>query len=408
MSGAAFILVINLLVAGLFCGSFVLIAAYGGYRSARWFAGAYAFGMVYLALEAVLPALADARPAAFLGAVTFTVTLLLLNVGLARRYDIEPPRQLLTLVLAFSLVSAALILDMPRDSIARMALYQAPYAAMQAIGAWIVLRGKPRGRLDTILATFLVLSAAHFMSKPLLATLFGGPGASPQAYLATNYAMISQSLGVVLSVATALLLLAMMILDGFRDITRRSETDGLSGLLNRRAFEERLDDLTVHQARTGLPLSVVMCDLDHFKAVNDSLGHAAGDRLIGRFAAVLRESIQPYHVAARIGGEEFAVLLPGSNLAAARLFAEHVRTTYAAQAGRDFPDAIVISASFGAAERLRAEEPAQFLSRADSALYAAKREGRNCVRLSHAIGHVSSDVRADRPEPDQPGIVTSR
>lgn len=405
MSGAAFIVIINLLVTGLFCGSFALIAAHSGYRSARWFAAAYAMGMVYLALEAVLPTLTDARIAVVLGAIAFTATLLLLNVGLACRYGMAPPVRLLSLVLGFSILSSGLIVDMPRDSILRMAVYQAPYAAMQMIGAWIVMRAPVRGRLDTILGIFIILGAVHFLAKPFLATLFGGPGASAQAYIETNYAMVSQSLGVVLSVATALLLLAALILDAYRDITRRSETDGLSGLLIRRAFEERLHGQIEARTRNGLPLSVIMCDLDHFKAINDTHGHAAGDRLIARFATVVREACQPHYIAARIGGEEFAILLPGSNLAAARLFAEHVRSTYTTVAGGEHPDWATISASFGVAEFLRGEEPSQFLSRADDALYAAKRDGRNRVRISLALEDAAASAANDHVQPE---IVTRR
>lgn len=385
MSGAAFILVINLLIAGLFCASFVLIAAYSGYRSARWFAAAYALGMVYLGLESALPVLDDARIAVFLGAVTFTVTLLLLNVGLARRYDVAAPRNALTAVLALALVDYAVIQDMPRDSLLRMVLYQLPYFAMPAIGAWIVLRAPKRRPVDTVLAAFLGLSALHFLTKPLVAMAVGGAGASPQDYLATTYAMVSQSAGAVLSVATALLLLAMLIADVFSDITRRSEIDSLSGLLNRRGFEDRLAELARERPRNGLPLSVVLCDLDHFKAVNDTFGHAAGDMLIGRFAETLRTAAASHHVVARIGGEEFAVVLPGSNVSAARLFAEHVRTAYAARATEGFPPEASFSASFGTAEMAAAELPAQLMSRADTALYAAKRAGRNCVRVSPTL-----------------------
>ena len=385
MSGAAFILVTNLFVAGLFCASFVLIAAYSGYRSARWFAAAYALGIVYLCLEFALPSLNDARTTAFLGGTTFAVTLLLLNVGLARRYDLESPRMLLTAVLAVSLVNYVAIQELPRGSMLRMTLYQLPYFAMQAIGAWTVLRAPKRRLADNVLAGFLGLSALHFLTKPLVAIAVGGPGASPQDYLATTYAMISQSMGVVLSVATALLLLAMLIVDVLSDITRRSEIDSLSGLFNRRGFEDRLAELAGAKSRNGLPLSVVLCDLDHFKAVNDTFGHAAGDMLIGRFAETLRAAAAPHHVVARIGGEEFAVILPGSNVSAARLFAEHVRAAYAERAAEGFEAEASFSASFGAAEMATGEQPAQVMLRADGALYAAKRAGRNCVRISPTL-----------------------
>ena len=382
MSGAAFILLINLLVAGLFCASFVLIAVYDRtYRSARWFAGAYATGMAYALIEFLIPAFTDVRVAVFLGHATFLVTLLMLNIGLARRYEVATPRILLTAVFAVSLVVSALLQDMPRASFLRMLLYQAPYFAMQAVGAAIVLRAGGRRPVDNLLAGFLGLSALHYLSKPFIAMAVGGAGAGPQDYLATTYAMVSQSMGTVLVVATALLLLAMLAVDIVRDITARSETDLLSGLLNRRGFEERLDQ-TVRRRANGLPVSLVICDLDHFKRVNDTYGHAAGDRLIALFAATLRDGAAGHHVLGRIGGEEFAAVLPGSNLASGRLFAETVRTAFAGHEIDGFPSGTGFTASFGVAELKAGETAASLMARADAALYEAKRAGRDCVRVS--------------------------
>ncbi|MEO3387186.1 GGDEF domain-containing protein [Mesorhizobium sp. CAU 1741] len=382
MSGAAFILGINLLIAGLFCATFVLIATYGRHRSAWWIAGAYACGVLYLGLEAVLPVLVDARLMFFLGATTFLAALLLLNIGLAHHYRRETPRTVLVGTLAVSMVAFTLTVDMPRDSMSRMFLYQTPYAAMQAIGALIVFAA-PRRRLpDNALGAFMLLSALHFLSKPLLATLLGGPGATSQDYLQTDYAMLSQALGVVLSVATALLLLVMLIASVLKDITAKSETDLLSGLLNRRGFEDRLADIARHRTANGMPVTLIMCDLDHFKSVNDTFGHAVGDRLIALFATTLRESAARHHVLGRIGGEEFAIVLPGSNLAAGRLFAENARTAYAGAQVDGLGALNSFTASFGVAEMEADEPPSVFAARADSALYEAKRSGRDCVRVS--------------------------
>lgn len=393
MSGAAFILGINLLIAGLFCATFVLIAIYSRYQSAFWFAAAYAAGMTYLGLEAMLPLMDDARVAVVLGATSFLTALLLLTVGFARRYDRETPRALLAGTFAASMVAFALTVEMPRDSILRMFLYQTPFAVMQAIGAWIVIEAGRRHSADRLLGAFLTLSALHFLSKPLLAVAFGGPGDSPQAYLGTTYAMLSQSMGVVLSVATALLLLVMLIADVLKDITAKSETDLLSGLLNRRGFEERLRDTARNRPDNGMPVTLVICDLDHFKAVNDTYGHAVGDRLIALFATTLRAAAASHHALGRIGGEEFAVVLPDSNLAAGRLFAESARTAFAGVALDGLAADIRFTASFGVAEMTPGESPASFMARADAALYEAKRAGRDCVRVAR-VEQIIDDGRS--------------
>ena len=383
MSGASIILAINLLVAGLFCASFVLIALYDArHVSARWFALAYAAGMGYIVLEALIPAFADARLAVFLGHAVFLLTLLLLNIGIARRYDIKVPRSLLAAIFVISLVVVALIQDMPRDSFLRMIFYQAPFSLMQAVGAWMVFRAARRRLIDNFLGAFLCLSSLHFLSKPFLAYMVGGVGARPQDYLGTTYAMVSQSIGTVLVVATALLLLAMLTADIVRDITDRSETDLLSGLLNRRGFEERLASITRGHAGKGLPVSLVICDLDRFKNVNDNYGHAVGDRLIAAFADTLRATSATSHVLGRIGGEEFAIILPGSNMAAGRLLAESIRAAFAECPVDGIPATERLTASFGVAELAASETPASLMARADAALYEAKRAGRDCVRVS--------------------------
>ena len=387
MSGAGFILVINLAVAGLFCVSFMVIAACDrDCLSARWFAGGYAFGMAYAALEAALSIFPHVTLGIFLGHQAFACALLLLNIGLARRYEVAPPRLLLGAAAVASLLAGLLLQDMPRASFLRNFLYQGPMFLMQAIGLYIVLRAsaaRPAGRsaIDTLLAVFLGVSALHFLAKPFIAAVLG-TGATAQDYLSTTYAMISQTMGAVVAIATALILLAALILDMVKAITARSETDSLSGLLNRRGFEERLADIAGRLPRDGAPVSLLICDLDHFKQVNDTWGHAAGDRVIAAFSATLRESAADHHVVGRIGGEEFAVLLPGCNLPAARLFAENVRAAFAGRGVDGFPAGERFTASFGVAEIAPEESAASLQLRADIALYEAKRAGRDCVRFS--------------------------
>ncbi|TIO39496.1 MAG: GGDEF domain-containing protein, partial [Mesorhizobium sp.] len=123
------------------------------------------------------------------------------------------------------------------------------------------------------------------------------------------------------------------------------------------------------------PVALVIADLDHFKRINDSYGHACGDRVIETFAGLLREAAAEHHVAGRIGGEEFAIL-PGTNLAAARLFAEGARSAFGGLPIEGLPADHRCSASFGVAELAVDEDFSDLLRRADEALYAAKNAGR--------------------------------
>ena len=149
-----------------------------------------------------------------------------------------------------------------------------------------------------------------------------------------------------------------------------ARVDALTGLLNRRGFEERFAVEVARATRAGARLAVVTFDLDHFKRVNDERGHEAGDRALAALAAVIRDRARAGDLAARWGGEEFVVVLPGAEADAARAFAERVRAALAATAL-----GVTVSAGVGAGEPPL--DPRALLSAADAALYAAKRAGRD-------------------------------
>jgi diguanylate cyclase (GGDEF)-like protein len=151
--------------------------------------------------------------------------------------------------------------------------------------------------------------------------------------------------------------------------------------LNRRGFEVRTETILQDMRRQRRTLALVLCDLDHFKHINDTYGHSAGDRTIVAFAELLDRSVTIDHVAGRIGGEEFAIALPRVNLPAARLFAEGARSAFAALPIPGQPD-VRCEASFGVAEIEDTETFEELMRRADAALYGAKRKGRNQVRTA--------------------------
>jgi diguanylate cyclase (GGDEF)-like protein len=288
----------------------------------------------------------------------------------------------MALLIAISAAVCYSTLDMPRQSFTRMLLYQAPYVVMQAIAVGIVGRARDRTMLDNAFMALLAASALQFLSKPFLFQAFGGTGASPQDYLKTNYALFSQSMGTIFAIAVALTMLAILVRDALADATAQSEADALSGLLNRGGFEVRAAEAIEGATRLGIPVSLVICDLDHFKAVNDTFGHASGDRVIVTFAGFLRSAMAEHHVAGRIGGEEFAILLPGTGLVAARLFAEGARVAFSGLRIEGMPETKQFTASFGVAELARGETITDLLERADKALYLAKNSGRDCVKIA--------------------------
>ncbi len=376
MTGASFILAINLFIAALFALAFFLVGMSNrADRAAPCFALAYLFGMLYIASEFILP-LQDVPQLAytagfssFLGAVTAV------SCGVARRYG--EPINWPALGLFFAVASLANWFGylLPHDTVPRNLIYQAPYAIVQAWAAWAIIASRRRQAIDVGLIALFGLSVVQFLTKPFAAILLGGSGDSSSTYLATTYALYSQSLGAMLQVATGLLMLTLLVRDMLVEVTARSETDPLSSIFNRRGFEER----AAPSMHSSLPAALVLADLDGFKSINDGYGHDTGDQVIVAFARLLRETAPGSAIVARLGGEEFAVFLPDSNLAAARLLAEAIRSSFSGLQIPGLPVFVRVTASFGVAERVAAENLSDLRRRADAALYNAKRAGRDRV-----------------------------
>ena len=174
-----------------------------------------------------------------------------------------------------------------------------------------------------------------------------------------------------------------------RLVERQAVTDGLTELANRRQFEQALAGEISRAERFGGMLALILADLDDFKQVNDRYGHQAGDEVLRRFAAVLRETVRDVDLPARYGGEEFAVLLPQTDLAGAERLAERLRQSVAERPMTKRPGALVaVTASFGVAAFPEAATPAALFAAADEALYRAKAAGKNRVVCAESGGAV--------------------
>ena len=167
------------------------------------------------------------------------------------------------------------------------------------------------------------------------------------------------------------------------EMARQARTDPLTGLLNRRAFMEELERHAARQDREHVPSTLMFADLDHFKPVNDRFGHDAGDEVLRRTAALLRNTFRPTDLIARLGGDEFAIWLDGADHMTAAERAEHLRDAVprdlADITGADMP---LVTLSIGIAGRDQGEPLDNLMRRADMAMYEVKRGGRGHWRVS--------------------------
>jgi diguanylate cyclase (GGDEF)-like protein len=163
-------------------------------------------------------------------------------------------------------------------------------------------------------------------------------------------------------------------------LSRQAETDALTGLANRRALDERLDYEVEHARRIGTNVSFVLADIDNFKSINDRYGHQAGDEVLRAVGQVFAAAVRELDLAARFGGEEIALVLPGTQLAGARRLAQRIRQLLTELDVRSAEgDRVEVTASFGAASFPTYTTATALVAAADGALYEAKRDGKNRV-----------------------------
>jgi diguanylate cyclase (GGDEF)-like protein len=209
--------------------------------------------------------------------------------------------------------------------------------------------------------------------------------------------------------------LAMLILRLVQRLRSLSRHDALTGLLNRRAYDEEVAREWARHRRSGVPLSLLAIDIDHFKRVNDEHGHIAGDQVLAEVAHRLRAALRNEELLARLGGEEFVAVLAGTGVDAACEAAERLRAAVAARPAAARQQAIEVRVSIGVAGAEAADTRVEdLLGRADAALYAAKHAGRNRVEV-HPGGSaaakpasLSVDGRAGSPGACAPSATPPR
>lgn len=376
MNGAAFFLVVNFVVAMSFSAVFAVVARRSQSRQAAlWFATGFGVTSISAICE-LLVAYAGPPKLWAIGAFASVLAgMVMLAVGVGKLFGQRIATWIIAIFMGASLVLSYVIYDLPRGTPMQALLYQSPFALPVFTSAGFVFRHGRSAAVTRFLGVLLLVTGLHFLAKAGLAILLGA-GSSARDYVNTDYALISQSLTAILMVAIGLTLLATLVLEIMAVQRSESELDILSGLANRRGFDRGVQAL-LREAPDG-PHALILCDLDHFKRINDTYGHHIGDLVIKAFGKCLRHCAPPGTVIGRLGGEEFAIFLPSMPIDIAVQLAQRLRREVVSLA--DLPSDIGVTASFGVATVTSEAALTEAYRQADQALYDAKNSGRNRVK----------------------------
>ncbi|HET6831212.1 MAG TPA: diguanylate cyclase [Solirubrobacterales bacterium] len=266
-------------------------------------------------------------------------------------------------------------------------IFGAWVGAQLVIASAVLLTDAPDSLVAIFLALPVVTLSTRFSGRGIVAGVAITIVLLCAVTLGTNAAGVADYPPVLATPAALVIGIAILSTALMRsELQYRSESvvDPLTRLLNRKALQNRIAELSQQSLTADAPVGLVYCDIDHFKRVNDTVGHACGDEILVRVADLIRGELRAFELAYRTGGEEFLIVLPGLGLRETAELAERLR---AAVARHPFPQEITMTMSCGAAAsgpEARLDFDALWAS-ADDALYRAKREGRNRVSFAPGI-----------------------
>ncbi len=400
MNAAVYALIANSCMAALFVVTYGVIAlSYSRQRAAAWFMVSYLLGFFTPICHLLVLYTDHVALFSVLGYGIFLGGILTMAVGIQAFVGHRPQWRLTLLLWVAGLALRVAIADGPRNTLPYEMMFQLPFAIASLVVMLTARHIGQGGPIRAMLIGIFGVIGAHFLLKPwLVLTLGSGP--TPKSYLSTVYAVISQISTGVLLVAAGLCLMLLVIQKALEETILDAETDPLTGLTNRRGLYRAGPRMLVEAAMRGEGLHALVLDLDHFKAINDRHGHATGDTVLVAFAQVLQALTAADMLTVRMGGEEFAVLIPdadtrGSDNRATQL-GDAIRDALKPFAARGLPD---LTVSGGIARYQAGETLDGLIARADQLAYRAKRAGRD--RILQDI----SDLAA---KPDQPDWVDMR
>lgn len=328
-------------------------------------------------------------------------TLIALGIaGRAGRTGIPPPLVVLPLLIVAGLAWFSYI---DNQLLVRIYVLNFGFGAIFLLGTWYA-RGLATGSFaDRVLFWLLLVFSLHFFPRTLLTADSVVGITDPQAFGQTLFWTATIYISTIFSVLIGLALVLVTVADLVGGLQRERDTDALTGTLNRRGLDARVAELLAQPIYR--PISLVACDIDHFKRVNDHLGHHAGDLVLERVGSLLRANCRATDLVARIGGEEFVVVLPNTSGVESYDLAERLRHKIAGAGMGKAGPGLSVTCSFGVVELHADEDLWTGMRRADRLLYAAKHAGRNRTAVE------GQDVPQPLPAPTvimrgEPRLVT--
>jgi len=309
----------------------------------------------------------------------FLVTGYLLIGGVLKRYGLPVPHALMAGIVAAGAAGLCWFVLLRPDLTARVFMVNFLLGCIALIAAVKLYPIEKRHLVDRLVFWVTVLCVLNFFLRPALIMLVDGFNDFDN-FQQSFYWTTVQFTQVMISLLFALTLMVAIALDLIGDLRHEANTDDLSGLLNRRGFEQEAGKALKAGRAQGRPACLMIADLDHFKAINDTYGHAVGDRTIDLFGKHVAASLEPGMIAGRIGGEEFAIFIADAELGAARRLAETLRVRFAEHIAGKLPPSLKPTTSIGLCVSATESELYDLMRKADEALYQAKRLGRNQVQ----------------------------
>lgn len=378
--------IITAAVLGGLC-SFIFFVLRKSFPSSIHGINEWGFACLLMSVSAVLFALRQVLPtliSSLLGNVLLVAGVMSMYVGLHNFHQSDDRMPKAPMAIALLLIAAVLFwATSVQDSYrGRVIIVTSANAALFAACGVLILRMQIKRRFAECYTACMFFFVAFVSCARFAVALFtqehGNPGPDlsviQHVYLATfAISLVGLALGFILMVNSELQ----------RQLRHIAMHDGLTGILARGPFEVQMENEVRRSKRYRQPVSLLVIDLDDFKSINDRYGHAVGDAVLRDFVRRSRPVLRTHDAFARIGGEEFAVLLPNTTEAEAFVVADRLRASISTGSGLDVPRYTV---SVGAAERCEATNTgAGLFEAADRALYRAKNSGKNQVALPHPV-----------------------
>jgi diguanylate cyclase (GGDEF)-like protein len=301
-------------------------------------------------------------------------------------YRAPPLRWLLSGLVAASVLISIWWGVLAPDLTLRLITISVALAGLLGHSAWTVFRhAERRGPIRIVTGGVFAVAAGIMVYRAVALVI--DPGLVTGVFQLTHVQLLTYAVGSVLPVIATVGFLLMCTERSQRELERAARVDYLTDCYNRRAIEEQGARAMAAARRHGMPLAVLVIDIDHFKRINDELGHAAGDQALVQSVARIRAEMRAEDVLGRLGGEEFIVLMPNTDMASAVSAGERIRLGFASRPLLLAEGRRGATLSIGVAMLAPVDRHfSQLLQRADRAMYAAKNAGRNLVMADAMSG----------------------